>query len=63
VKNLTRRTLAWVRTRRHDDRGVETAEVVMWASGAAVLGMALIARFTDIFNGVVDQVQSTLFGG
>jgi hypothetical protein len=63
VTKLTLRALAWIRSRHHDDRGVETAEVVMWASGAAILGMALLARFTTIFNGVVDQVQSSLLGG
>jgi hypothetical protein len=60
VNNLMLRALAWIRSRRDDDRGVETAEVVMWAMGAAVIGMALIARYTTIFNGVVDRVQSTL---
>jgi hypothetical protein len=60
VTNLMLRALDWIRSRRDDDRGVETAEVVMWAMGAAVIGMALIARYTTIFNGVVDRVQSTL---
>jgi len=62
VRKLTLSAFAWIRSRRYDDRGVETAEVVMWAMGAALIGMALIARYTDIFNGVVDQVQSTLLG-
>lgn len=60
MTNLMLRALDWIRSRRDDDRGVETAEVVMWAMGAAVIGMALIARYTTIFNGVVDRVQSTL---
>jgi hypothetical protein len=60
MTNPTVRALDWIRSRRRDDRGVETAEVVMWAMGAAVIGMALIARYTTIFNSVVDQVQSTL---
>ena len=60
MTNPMLRALDWIRFRRDDDRGVETAEVVMWAMGAAVIGMALIARYTTIFNGVVDRVQSTL---
>lgn len=60
MSNLTLCARAWFRSRGRDDRGVETAEVVMWAMGAAIIGMALIARYTTIFNSVVDQVQSTL---
>jgi hypothetical protein len=64
VTRLARRVAAWAQSRRAGagDQGFTTAETLMWIAGAVLIVGGLLARFTGIFNGVVDQVEATLLG-
>jgi hypothetical protein len=64
VTNLARRVAVRLQARTAgDDRGSTTSELLMWIAGGVVIIAGLLARFTDIFNGVTDQVSNNLLGG
>jgi hypothetical protein len=63
MTQLTLRAIGLVRSRIvRDDRGQATAEWLML--GVMVVGIivALTARYTDIFNGVTDHIDSLMPG-
>lgn len=61
MTNLTMRVLGWLRSRpRHDDRGLETAEVLMWmALTAGVIGV-LSGQLNEILEGVMERIRGLL---
>jgi hypothetical protein len=64
MRALALRSLTWLQTRSttRDESGVETAEVLMWMAGGAVLIAVLIGRMDDIMNRVVDTIDAALPG-
>ncbi len=63
MRHVALRAISHARNRLvHDDRGQTTAEWLML--GVMVVGIitALTIRYTDIFNGVTDTIDSMLPG-
>lgn len=43
-----------------DDRGLETAEVLLWLAATAAIIAALSGQLQNILDGVIDQIQGLL---
>ena len=62
------RAVGWFAPRRRragalagrDDRGLETAEVLLWLAATAGIILALSGQLQNILDGVIDQIQGLL---
>ena len=62
MRHRTVRALTWVRSRARlrDDRGLETAEILMWMGVVAVIITALSVTLNGILADVVNEIQGVL---
>ena len=66
MTNLTIRALGRFRLRMRrrrwaaDDRGLETAEVLLWLAATAGIILALSGALEGILNGVLDEISGLL---
>jgi hypothetical protein len=66
MTTLTIRAVGWLQRRAarrravDDDRGLETAEVLLWLAATAGIILALTGQLQNILDGVLDQISGLL---